>query len=292
MRLRTLFVVTGMSGSGKSNAIKALEDAGFFCVDNLPIDLIPKFLEIIEGAGGELGPKVALGLDLREASLTERFPEIAELLKKSRLDVRILFVDASDDSLLQRFSETRRPHPLAPTGSVREGIKLERARLELIREKADRVLDTTGLNVHQLREAVLGETDVLAGSRKMTVNIVSFGFAFGLPPEASLVFDVRFLPNPHFVPELRPLTGEDPRVSGYVCQSPQGAEFLAALSGFVGYLLPKYLGEGKTYLTIAVGCTGGRHRSVAVAKWLYDTLSGAPEVVLNLAHRDRARHLG
>jgi UPF0042 nucleotide-binding protein len=289
MKPRTLLIVTGTSGSGKSHAIKALEDAGFYCVDNLPLVLFGKFLELIEGAGGELGPRVALGLDLRDAALDQRFPEIVDLLGRSPLTVRILFLDAADEVLVRRFSETRRPHPLAPKGSVQEGIRLERRRLGRIRERADRVVDTSGLTVHQLRERVLKETEDLAQAPTLTVNILSFGFSQGLPPEASLVFDVRFLPNPHFVPELRPLTGEDPSVAAFVCDSFDGREFLDRLGEMVRWLLPHYQGEGKSYLTIAVGCTGGRHRSVAVARWLYTYLAGLEGLAVNLAHRDAAR---
>jgi RNase adapter protein RapZ len=289
MNPRTLLIVTGTSGAGKSHAIKALEDAGFYCVDNLPLGLFGKFLELIEGAGGELGPRVALGLDLRDAALDQRFPEIEGLLKKSPLAVRILFLDASEEALVRRFSETRRPHPLAPRGSVTEGIRLERTRLENIREKADRVLDTTGLTVHQLRDLVLKETQEATHPSGLQVNILSFGFAFGLPPEASLVFDVRFLPNPHFVPELRPLTGEDPGVYAFVCESDDGREFLAKMLDFSLWLLPRYQSEGKAYLTIAIGCTGGRHRSVAAARWLYTHLSRAGCPGMNLTHRDADR---
>ena len=289
MKPRSLVIVTGTSGSGKSHAIKSLEDSGFYCVDNLPLVLFGKFLELIEGAGGELGPRVALGLDLRDAALDQRFPQIADLLARSPLAVRILFLDASDEVLVRRFSETRRPHPLAPRGSVAEGIRLERERLARIRARADRVVDTSGLSVHQLRERVLRETEDLAQAPALTVNILSFGFAHGLPPEASLVFDVRFLPNPHFVPELRPFTGEDAAVYAFVCESYDGVEFLRRLGEIVRWLLPHYQGEGRSYLTIAVGCTGGRHRSVAVARWLYTDLSGLDGLAVNLAHRDAAR---
>lgn len=289
MKPRILLIVTGISGSGKSHAIKALEDAGFYCVDNLPLVLFGKFLELIEGAGGELGPRVALGLDLRDAALDQRFPEIVDLLARSPLTVRILFLDATDEVLVRRFSETRRPHPLAPKGSVSEGIRLERERLGRIRERADRIVDSSGLTVHQLRERVLKETEDLAQAPTLTVNVLSFGFSHGLPPEASLVFDVRFLPNPHFVPELRPLTGEDPAVYVFVCDSFDGRAFLDRLGEMVRWLLPHYQGEGKSYLTIAIGCTGGRHRSVAVARWLYTHLSGLDGLAVNLTHRDAAR---
>lgn len=286
---RILVLVTGMSGAGKSQVIHTLEDLGFYCVDNLPLALFPKFLELLEGTGGDVGPRFALGLDLREGHLDERYPQVYEALKKSPLKVRILFVDASDPVLIRRFAETRRPHPLALRGSVEEGIALERSRLAAIRETADRILDTSQTTIHQLRTAVEREVEAFAEPRTLTVNLLSFGFAYGLPPEAALVFDVRFLPNPHFVPELRPRTGEDPAVYDYVCGSEEGRRFLERMEAFLLYLLPLYQREGKSYLTVAVGCTGGRHRSVAVARYLYDMLRNRGEVAVNLAHRDHER---
>ena len=289
MSERTLFIVTGMSGAGKSQVIRALEDAGFYCMDNLPLDLFPFFLELLEGARGEMRPFLALGLDLREEELDRRFPALYEALRKSPLRTRILFVEASDEALVRRFSETRRPHPLSPRGSVEQGIALERARLTQIREKSDRIIDTSRLTVHQLKAIVEEEAANFAAVREMTVNFVSFGFAYGLPPESTLVFDVRFLPNPHFVPELRPLDGEDPLVAAYVLDSKEGKEFMGRLEPFLEYLLPQYLREGKSYLSVAVGCTGGRHRSVAVARRLYDIFRSSAGLSVNLVHRDRAR---
>ena len=289
MSERTLFIVTGMSGAGKGQVIRALEDAGFYCMDNLPLDLFPFFLELLEGARGEMRPFLALGLDLREEELDRRFPALYEALRKSPLRTRILFVEASDEALVRRFSETRRPHPLSPKGSVEQGIALERARLTQIREKSDRIIDTSRLTVHQLKAIVEEEAANFAAVREMTVNFVSFGFAYGLPPESTLVFDVRFLPNPHFVPELRPLDGEDPLVAAYVLDSKEGKEFMGRLEPFLEYLLPQYLREGKSYLSVAVGCTGGRHRSVAVARRLYDIFRSSAGLSVNLVHRDRAR---
>ena len=289
MTPRTLFIVTGMSGAGKSQVIHALEDSGFYCVDNLPADLVPKFLELLQGAGGELGPFLALGLDLRDVHLDERFPDLYSQIQHSQLTVRVLFVDARDEALMRRFSQTRRPHPLSPQGSAEEGIALERRRLAQIREKADQVLDTSDLNVHQLKAMVEQAVASLSGERRLTVNLVSFGFAYGVPPEAALVFDVRFLPNPHFVPELRPLDGEDRAVFDYVCQSPEGSELLTRVQDFLSYLIPRYRKEGKSYLTVAIGCTGGRHRSVAVARRLYDIFREDGDLKVNLLHRDRGR---
>lgn len=289
MSHRTLFIVTGMSGAGKSQVIHALEDSGFYCVDNLPLALIPKFLELLEGAGGELGQFLALGLDLREEKLDERFPSLYSALQNTPLQVRIIFVDARDEVLLRRFSETRRPHPLAPRGSVPQGISLERKRMAQIREKSDWILDTSDLTIHELKASVEEGVASLAGGRKLTLNIVSFGFAFGVPTEAALVFDVRFLPNPHFVPELRAMDGEDAAVAEFVCQSSEGIEFLDRLQDFLAYLLPRYQKEGKAYLTLAVGCTGGRHRSVAVSRRLYDIFREDAGLSVNLIHRDRKR---
>jgi UPF0042 nucleotide-binding protein len=289
MNQRTLFIVTGMSGAGKTQVIRNLEDLGFYCVDNLPLDLFGKFLELVESAGGELGPLLALGLDLREEKLDERFPVLYMALQSTALQHRIIFVDAKDEVLLRRFSETRRPHPLSPRGSVEEGVALERRRMTQIRDKSDWVLDTSDLTIHQLKAAVEKGLASLAGERRLTLNLVSFGFAYGVPPEAALVFDVRFLPNPHFVPDLRPLDGEDAAVAQYVCSSAEGAQFLQRLESFLAYLLPLYQKEGKSYLTVAVGCTGGRHRSVAVARRLYDIFREDGGLSVNLIHRDRKR---
>ncbi len=289
MSRKTLYVVTGMSGAGKTQVIRCLEDAGFYCVEHLPLDLFPKFMDLLDGSAGELGSLAALGLDLRETALETKFPQIYAALMASPHNVHIIFVDASDDVLLRRFSETRRPHPLSPKGTVEEGIALERSKLAQIREKADWVLETSGLNIHQLRAKVRDGIASIAERSGLTVNIVSFGFAYGLPPEASLVFDVRFLPNPFFVPELRPLTGEDGAVYRYVTEGEEGAAFLDNLASFLGFLLPRFQREGKAYLTIAIGCTGGRHRSVAVAEWLYNTLRERKEITVGLVHRDKQR---
>ncbi len=286
---RTLLIVTGMSGAGKTQVIRTLEDLGFYCVDNLPLGLFPKFLELMESVGGDLAQKLALCLDLRDETLDERFPLIHAALKRSPLKVTILFVEARDEILVRRFAETRRPHPLSPKGTVEEGIELERRRLALIREKSDWILDSSDLTIHQLRAKVEEGAISLAEPRALTVNVLSFGFAYGLPPEAVLVFDVRFLPNPHFVPELRPLTGEDPAVAEFVLNSAEGTLFLERLRSFIEYLLPLFQQEGKSYLTVAIGCTGGRHRSVAVARRLYDILRENKSLSVNLIHRDYKR---
>ncbi|MCX7830315.1 MAG: RNase adapter RapZ [Acidobacteria bacterium] len=262
---KTILIVTGMSGAGKTQVINTLQDSGFFCIDNLPLALFSKFLELLATPSGELGSLVSLGLDLREGNLDEKFPEVLELLQKSGHTTKIIFVDASDEVLLRRFVETRRPHPLSPKGSVQEGIAIERRRMALIREKSNYVIDTSHFNIHQLREEVLRHLETLSLESKMVINILSFGFSKGIPQEASLVFDVRFLPNPYFVPELKELDGRDSRVADFVLKDEEGKLFVEKLKDFIDFLLPRFQKEGKAYLTIGIGCTGGRHRSVAIA---------------------------
>ncbi|MFB3851715.1 MAG: RNase adapter RapZ [Acidobacteriota bacterium] len=283
---KTILIVTGMSGAGKTQVINTLQDNGFFCIDNLPLALFSKFLELLATPSGELGSFVALGLDLREGNLDEKFPEVLELLQKSGHTTKIIFVDASDDVLLRRFVETRRPHPLSPKGSVQEGISTERRRMEFIREKSDYLIDTSHFNIHQLREEVLRHLETLSLEARMVVNIVSFGFSKGMPPEASLIFDVRFLPNPYFVPDLKDLDGRDSRVSNFVLQSEEGKLFLEKLKDFLDFLLPRFQKEGKAYLTIGIGCTGGRHRSVAIAKEIYNYLKEKNLYDVNLRHNE------
>ncbi|NMB99599.1 MAG: RNase adapter RapZ [Thermoanaerobaculaceae bacterium] len=283
---KTILIVTGMSGAGKTQVINTLQDNGFFCIDNLPLALFSKFLELLATPSGELGSFVALGLDLREGNLDEKFPEVLELLQKSGHTTKIIFVDASDDVLLRRFVETRRPHPLSPKGSVQEGISTERRRMEFIREKSDYLIDTSHFNIHQLREEVLRHLETLSLEARMVVNIVSFGFSKGMPPEASLIFDVRFLPNPYFVPDLKDLDGRDSKVSNFVLQSEEGKLFLEKLKDFLDFLLPRFQKEGKAYLTIGIGCTGGRHRSVAIAKEIYNYLKEKNLYDVNLRHNE------
>lgn len=283
---KTILIVTGMSGAGKTQVINTLQDNGFFCIDNLPLALFSKFLELLATPSGELGSFVALGLDLREGNLDKKFPEVLELLQKSGHTTKIIFVDASDDVLLRRFVETRRPHPLSPKGSVQEGISTERRRMEFIREKSDYLIDTSHFNIHQLREEVLRHLETLSLEARMVVNIVSFGFSKGMPSEASLIFDVRFLPNPYFVPELKNLDGRDRKVSNFVLQTEEGKLFLEKLKEFLDFLLPRFQKEGKAYLTIGIGCTGGRHRSVAISKEIYNYLKEKNLYDVNLRHNE------
>jgi RNase adapter protein RapZ len=256
-------ILTGLSGSGKRSVLNTFEDLGFYCVDNLPVALIPTFSELYEGGQGEV-ERAALLVDAREGEQIARLPGIYRQLSSERA-ATLVFIEASDAELKRRFSETRRPHPLGKGGSIADGIREERRRMAPIRRLADIIIDTTKFNVHELRNLITGRFQG-RGRRPLLVSVVSFGFRYGIPADADLVFDVRFLPNPHFVPRLRPFSGKDPRVARYIRSFPQTGEFLRRIESLLGYLIPHYIREGKSYLTIALGCTGGRHRSVALAE--------------------------
>ena len=260
---RQLVLVTGLSGSGKGTVLNTFEDLGFYCVDNLPVALIPTFTELYEEGRGEV-ERAALLVDAREGEQIEKLPGIYRELR-SRHPITLVFMEASDAALMRRFSETRRPHPLSHGASIAEGIRAERRRMAPIRRVADVIIDTTKFNVHELRDLII-ERFQKASRRPLLVSVVSFGFRYGIPTDADLVFDVRFLPNPHFVPRLRPFTGKDRHVARYIRSFPQTGEFLRRIESLLGYLIPHYIQEGKSYLTIALGCTGGRHRSVALAE--------------------------
>jgi UPF0042 nucleotide-binding protein len=279
-------VLTGLSGAGKSQAIRALEDLGYFCVDNLPISLIPTLAELSIRADTEM-PKVAIVVDVRERSLLTRFPKVLRSLRtKKRLSPVLIFLEASDAALVRRFSETRRPHPLAMDRPVVDGIREERALLAPIRALADETVDTSDLNVHELREVFLQFSRGRAPRGRMLVTFVSFGFKHGVPGEADLVFDVRCLPNPHFVPELRAKTGKDRSVVQFMEEHDESAAFIGKLVEFLRFVLPFYVAEGKTYLTVAIGCTGGRHRSVMIAEALRRALADVDGVRFRVRHRD------
>jgi RNase adapter protein RapZ len=279
-------VLTGLSGSGKSQAIRALEDLGYFCVDNLPITLIPTLAELTLRAGTEIS-KAAVVVDVREGALLDRFPRIYRQLRYMRnLNPRLIFLEASDAALVRRFSETRRPHPLAPDRSVAEGIRDERARLRPIRRLADQILDTSALTVHDLRQAFLGLSRDGAPQSGLVVIVLSFGFKHGIPVDSDLLFDVRFLPNPHFVPGLRQHTGRDEEVVRFMNRSEATGEFLDRTTHLLEFLIPQYVSEGKSYLTIGIGCTGGRHRSVAIAEALKKRLGKLDNVRVRVKHRD------
>lgn len=281
-----LVIVTGLSGSGKGSVLKALEDLGYYCVDNLPIDLIPTFADLYLKTSGEV-QRAALVVDIREGEALEKLPRVYENLRRTA-PATLVFVEASDDALLRRFSETRRPHPLGADLPLREGIRRERKLLKRIRARAEIVIDTTRFNPHELRRFVeerLVETDQ---NRALMISLLSFGYRYGVPPDADLLFDVRFLPNPNFVPAYKPLTGKDRRVARYVFAFPQAKEFMNRIVKLLLYLLPHYIREGKSYLTIGFGCTGGRHRSVAIAQAVREKLAGSKYEV-KISHRDLGR---
>jgi UPF0042 nucleotide-binding protein len=279
-------VLTGLSGSGKSQAIRALEDLGYFCVDNLPITLIPMLAELTLRAGSEIS-KAAVVVDVREGTLLADFPKIYRQLRNMpNLNPKLIFLEATDATLVRRFSETRRPHPLAPDRSVGEGIRDERARLRPIRRLADQIIDTSAMTVHDLRRAFLGLSRDGSPQAGLVVTILSFGFKHGIPVDSDLLFDVRFLPNPHFVPGLREHTGRDREVVRFMNQSSATGEFLDRTTHLLEFLIPQYVSEGKSYLTIGIGCTGGRHRSVAIAEELRKRLGKLDGVRLRVRHRD------
>jgi UPF0042 nucleotide-binding protein len=281
-----LVIVTGISGSGKLSALKVFEDLGYYCVDNLPVELIPRFAELSVKSADLT--RIALGVDVREGAGLERLPAILASVRKM-MPTKVLFLEASDPVLLRRYSETRRPHPLGKgEAPVRAALAAERKRLRSIRSIADLVLDTTKFNVHELRAHLNEQFQKHAGGKNILVSCVSFGFKHGLPEDADLVFDVRFLPNPHFVPEFRPFTGRHPKVAKYIRSFPQTREFIDRISDLLVYLLPHYVHEGKSYLTISFGCTGGQHRSVMIAEDVGKRLRKAGYRV-KVQHRDSPR---
>ncbi|MGE5188542.1 MAG: RNase adapter RapZ [Gemmatimonadota bacterium] len=285
-RRARIVVVTGLSGSGKSTAIKVFEDLGFFCVDNLPPVLLPKIVDLVSEARGDAA-RIALVGDVRGREFLPDLARVVAEMRRGRHEVRVLFLDASDDMLLRRFSETRRRHPLSGRGGAKEAIRREREVLFPLRELADTVLDTSQYSVHQLRDALLRRFRE-RGENALQVGIVSFGYRYGIPQEADMVVDVRFLPNPNFVPELKERTGLDARVRDYVMKFRVTQRFFERLTSFLRFLLPLYTKEGKAYFTLGVGCTGGRHRSVAVAEALARALSG-PSVSATVLHRDLSK---
>ena len=279
-----LIILTGMSGAGKQSALRSFEDLGYYSVDNLPLELIPQFAELISSSSEIY--RAALGVDVREA-LLDRFPQILKQVQPL-LPTTVLFLDEADDELVRRYSETRRPHPLGRDEGVLTQIHTERRRLETIRNVADVLLDTTRFNVHELRAHINAQFGRESQQEAMLISIMSFGFKNGVPPEADLLLDVRFLPNPHFIPEFRHKTGQDSGVAEYVKSFPQTGEFLDRTTDMLLFLLPHYVREGKSYLTVALGCTGGQHRSVALAEDLTTRLKEAGYRV-KISHRDMPR---
>ncbi len=277
-----LVILTGLSGSGKLSALKAFEDLGYYSVDNLPLELVPRFADLVRQSA-EI-KRAALVVDVREGMRLDDFPSILKDVRKV-LPTRVLFLEASEEALIRRFSETRRPHPMGRSDTVVKSIRAERKRLDPIRNVADIVLDTTKFNVHDLRARINAQFEREESDQTLMVSSNSFGFKNGVPAEADLVFDVRFLPNPHFVPEFRKLTGKDSRVAKYVLQFPQTKEFLDKTEDMLKFLLPHYIKEGKSYLTVAFGCTGGQHRSVFIAEEMKRRLADEGYRV-KTAHRD------
>lgn len=281
-------VLTGLSGSGKSQAIRALEDLGYFCVDNLPVSLLPMLAELTLRAGTEIS-RAAVVVDVREGRMLKEFPGIYRKLKgRKNLNPVLIFLEAAEPALVRRFSETRRPHPLSPDRSALEGIREERDAMLAIRKLADHVVDTSEMTVHELRHTFTGVAAGRTPGNQLVVTVLSFGFKHGIPVDSDLLFDVRFLPNPHFVPDLRPHTGRDPEVVRYLDRAPATHDFLGHTLNLLKFLIPQYVHEGKAYLTIGIGCTGGRHRSVAISEALKKGLSGIPGVRVRVRHRDIA----
>ncbi len=280
-----LVIVTGLSGSGKGSVLKVFEDLGYYCVDNLPVDLIPKFAELCRNST-EI-PRAALVVDIREGGGLRRFPPLYRELRR-QMPTLLIFLHAKEEVLLRRFSETRRPHPLSGKMSLRQGIAAERQQLHTVRKLADLVVDTSRFNVHELRAFITDHFRNAASQRSMLISCVSFGYRYGLPPDSDLVFDVRFLPNPNYIPQFHHLSGKHPKVAKYIRSFPQTQEFSRYLSELLAYLIPLYVGEGKSYLTIAFGCTGGRHRSVMIAETIGRTLAKRG-LRTKIVHRDIAK---
>ena len=279
-------IVTGVSGAGKTAALKMLEDMGYFCVDNLPIQLLEKFASLLPEMQSENVRNVALGIDARSGSALDELEVVLDRMKQTGYDYEILFMDAEDSVLVKRYKESRRSHPLARTGRVDEGIRLEREKTKFLRKRADYIIDTSHLLTRELRQEI---EKIFVDDREFSnimISVLSFGFKYGIPADADLVFDVRFLPNPYYLEELRPKTGNDPEIQQFVMNSPEAGEFLDKLEDMVRFLIPNYIKEGKNRLVIAIGCTGGKHRSVTLTNALYERLKKNQKYGLRVEHRD------
>jgi UPF0042 nucleotide-binding protein len=281
-----VLIITGLSGSGKSTVLRTLEDVGYFCVDNLPLSLLSRLLHTVVPPQGE-ARRVALVMDVRTQGFIKNYARVFRRLEQQGYQFHILFLEADEDALIRRFSQTRRQHPLADQESIAQALRLERSELEGLRRLARRIINTSTYNPHQLRKLILAEYADLEVRERLLLHLMSFSYKKGIPAEADLVFDVRFLPNPFFVEELRPHTGNDPGVRDFVLSQSETREFLERLYGFVDYLLPRFQEEGKTHLTVALGCTGGQHRSVVIANILGEHLS-QENIPFTLTHRDLA----
>lgn len=279
-------VVTGMSGAGKSTALKMLEDMGYFCVDNLPVPLIPKLAELLVVPGSEMN-KAALGVDIRSGESFRQLEAVMRELDSARFQYEILYLESSDDVLIKRYKETRRFHPLSgKSGRVDEGIRRERKKLDFLKKKADYLVDTSHMLTRELRKELAKIFVQNKEYKNLYITVLSFGFKYGLPSDADLVFDVRFLPNPYYIEELRPLSGNDRAVRDYVMENDKAGEFLKKLLDMTEFLIPNYIAEGKTQLVIGIGCTGGKHRSVTLANELYEALGKAENYGIRIEHRD------
>ena len=285
--LKQFVLITGLSGSGKGSVLKTFEDLGFYCVDNLPVDLIPKFADMCREARSRI-QRAAVVVDIRGGEALSQLPAMYDTLSRDHQKLSLVFLEASDGALIRRFEETRRPHPLGRDLPVREGIRLERMLLKPMRQLADAVIDTSRMNVHELRNFIEARFGGVSGRKTILLSVVSFGFRFGVPQDADLVFDVRFLPNPNYVPRLKSKTGRDQAVRRFMDRYPQTQEFVKRLTDLLLYLLPHYIREGKSYLTVAIGCTGGRHRSVALAEQISHGLAHEGYRT-KLTHRDIGR---
>jgi RNase adapter protein RapZ len=284
MKNPNIIIITGLSGSGKSTAIDALEDSGYFCVDNLPVLLLPKFLKLHANSASQV-QKVAFGMDLRQKEFVKNYHQIFHMLRREGYHFEVFFLECSEEVLVKRFSETRRQHPISEGTDLIGTIRSEKGQLKGLKEIADEIIDTSDLTVHQLKDVIIQHA--LQGVRveRMRISIISFGFKYGIPLEADLLIDVRFIPNPYFIPELKRLDGKDERVRRFVLKWDETREFLKKYFSLLEHLLPLYEREGKSYLTVAVGCTGGRHRSVTIAEDIYEHLRGEKREVV-LKHRD------
>jgi RNase adapter protein RapZ len=286
----SILILTGLSGSGKSTVLRALEDIGYFCVDNLPLSLLPAFLQM-QSPAIQNGRKIALVMDVRTEGFIQNYAQVFSRLKDQGYNLHIIFLEADEGTLIRRFSQTRRQHPLADHDTIIQALNQERNSLAGLRKLADRIIDSSHYNPHQLRELIKDDYSELLPRQRMRLHLISFAYKNGIPPEADMVIDVRFLPNPHFVEKLQPLTGEDDGVEEYVLEKPETKAFLDHLFTFVDFLLPRFQKEGKTHLTLAIGCTGGQHRSVVIANALgqHLNLSNYP---FTLTHRDMPRSAG
>jgi UPF0042 nucleotide-binding protein len=281
-----LVIITGLSGSGKGTVLKALEDLGYYSVDNLPIDLIPKFAELTKDAPNIR--RAALVVDIREGQALERFPALFKKIRR-QVPTRLLFLEADDNTLIRRFSETRRPHPLGTGQSVAASVRREREQLEPIRKLADPIINTSKFNVHELRETIHRTFGADRSAPDLLIQVTSFGYRNGVPPDSDLVFDVRFLPNPNYIPAFKEATGKNPSVARYIRSFPQTTEFMEKITDLLVYLIPHYIAEGKSYLTISFGCTGGQHRSVMIASDIRKRLAQAGFRAKEI-HRDMKKH--